>query len=82
MRAAFVSKYALDDAELLDCSTLSTTKLERLLVETRGIGKTAAKAEVAKVKEPFTVRGADVVKWVASEKSKELELAKADKEFA
>ena len=82
MRAAFVAKYALDDAELLDCSTLSTTKLERLLVETRGIGKTAAKAEVAKVKEPFTVRGADVVKWVASEKSKELELAKTDKEFA
>lgn len=82
MRAAFVAKYALDDAELLDCSTLSTTKLERLLVETRGIGKTAAKAEVAKIKEPFTVRGADVVKWVASEKSKELELAKADKEFA
>ena len=82
MRAAFVAKYALDDAELLDCSTLSTTRLEQLLVETRGIGKTAAKAEVAKIKEPFTVRGADVVKWVANEKSKELEMSKADKEFA
>lgn len=82
MRAAFVAKYALETDELLDCSTLSTTRLERLLVETRGIGKTAAKAEVAKVKEPFTVRGADVVKWVASEKSRALEVSKVDKEFA
>lgn len=82
MRAAFTAKFALDADEILACSTLSTTKLENLLVETRGIGKTAAKTEVAKIKEPYTVRGANVVKWVANEKSKALEVSKVDKEFA
>lgn len=69
MKKAFVAKYALDDQEVAACSEFSTTLLLNHLVDMRGMKKTVAKAEIEKVKEPFTVRGAEVVKWVASEKA-------------
>ena len=76
MRKAFVAKYGLTDDEVLECSEFSTSLLVDLLVDKRGMKKTPAKAEVDKVKEPFTVRGAEVVKWVASEKATRLVVAK------
>lgn len=75
MRKAFVAKYGLTDDEVLECSEFSTSLLVDLLVDKRGMKKTSAKAEVDKVKEPFTVRGAEVVKWVASEKATKLVVA-------
>ena len=80
MRTAFVAKYGLDDSEVLDCSTFSTTKLLDHLVDVRGMKKTAAKAEIDRIKEPYTVCGANVVKWVANEKSRELTVSD-DKEL-
>jgi hypothetical protein len=72
MKKAFIAKYALDDQEVAACSEFSTALLLDHLVDMRGMKKTAAKAEIDKVKEPFTVRGAEVVKWVASEKATQL----------
>ena len=72
MKKAFIAKYALDDQEVAACSEFSTSLLLDHLVDKRGMKKTAAKAEIDKVKEPFTVRGAEVVKWVASEKATQL----------
>lgn len=76
MKKAFIAKYALDDQEVAACSEFSTSLLIDHLVDHRGMKKTATKAEVEKVKEPFTVRGAEVVKWVASEKATKLLVAK------
>ena len=76
MKKAFIAKYALDDQEVAACSEFSTSLLIDHLVDQRGMKKTATKAEVEKVKEPFTVRGAEVVKWVASEKATKLLVAK------
>lgn len=69
MRSAFIAKYGLTDRDVMLCSEFSTTRLLNFLVDMRGMKKTATKAEIDKVKEPFTVRGGDVVKWVASEKA-------------
>lgn len=77
MRRAFVAKYGLTEDEVLACSEFSTTRLLDHLVDMRGMKKTAAKAEIDKVKEPFTVRGAEVVKWVASEKATQLRVEQA-----
>lgn len=82
MRAAFVAKYGLTSDEVMDCSTFDPGKVVDVLVTSRGYKKTEAKAEVDRVKEPFTVRGANVVKWVASEKVRELKVSKADGELA
>jgi len=69
LRGAVVMKYGLTDAELLSCSEFSAPRLIDFLVDKRGMGKSEAKADVDRVKEPYTVRGADVVKWVASAKA-------------
>lgn len=72
MRKAFIAKYGLTDDEVLACSEFSTTLLLDHLVDMRGMKKTPAKAEIDRIKEPFTVRGAGVIKWVASDKATKL----------
>lgn len=79
LRAAFVSKYGLTPDEVMDCSTFDPNKVVEVLITSRGYKKTDAKTEVEKTKEPFTVRGANVIKWVASEKAHKLTVeSKAD----
>lgn len=75
MVSAFIAKLGLTDQEVIDCSKLSKTKLVDHLVDFRGMKKTVAKAEVDKIEEPYTVRGASVIKWVANEKARAVKIA-------